>query len=74
MLAGIGLYLRPVQRHPTQLHRSCFQGDLQHLFKQSFQRGQVNLAEIRDGAEIGRVARRQNTERDVFAQSLLDAP
>ena len=59
---------------PAQLHGSRFQGDLQHLLKQPFQCCQMDLTEIRKGAEVRRVARRQHTKGNVLHQSLLDAP
>src|ERR1017187_4673695 len=71
VLAGVGLQLRSVQRHPAQLDRAALQRHRQDLLKQFLQRGDVNLTKVRDRPEVRLVARRQHFERDVFLQPLL---
>ena len=74
VLAGVGLHLGAVQGHPPQFQRPRFQRDFKHLFKQPGQRSQVELAEIRDGAEVRRIARRQHAKPHILGQAPLDAP
>jgi hypothetical protein len=74
VLAGIGFQLGAVQGHPPQCQCTRFQRDLQHLFEQPCQRGQMELAEICDRAKVRQVARRQYPKPHVFGQAPLDAP
>lgn len=74
VFARVGLDFSPVQGHPPQFHRACFQHDLQHLLEQTLQRRQMDLPEIGDRAEIRRVAGRQHPERHVFHKPLLNLP
>ena len=74
VLAGVGLHLRTVERHPAQFHRPGLQSNLQYLLEHSRQRLQMDLSEIGYSAEVGLIARRQNPERDVLHQSLLMNP
>jgi hypothetical protein len=62
MFTGVRLHLRAIHRNPAHLHRTRFQCDPQNLFEQALQRLEMNLAEIRDRAEVRLIPRRQNTE------------
>jgi len=70
VLAGVRLHLATVDRHPPQLHRTQLQRHPQHLPKQPFQRRQMDLAEVRDCAEVRLVARSQDAKRHVLLQPL----
>src|SRR6202162_5149995 len=72
VLAGVGFHLRPIYGYPPHFHRSHFQRHLQDLLEQSLQCRDGDLAKVRDRSEVRLVARRQNLERDVFLQPLLD--
>ena len=58
----VGLDLGAVQRHVPQLHQSSRLGELQHLHEQPRQRLQMPSAELRDGAEVRRIARHDHHE------------
>ena len=62
VLGRVGLDLGAVQRHVPELHQSRLRGKLQHLHEQRRQRLQMPSAELRDGAEVRRVARHDHHE------------
>ena len=68
VLGGVGLHLRAVERHPTQLHRPALERHPQHLLEQPLEGFQVDLAKIRDRAEVGLVAGRQHAKGYVLDQ------
>ncbi len=63
MLAGVGLDLRPVDRHLPQLDQPGPPAQPQPLLEQPRQRGPVPLAKLAHRPEVGLVPRRQEAER-----------
>jgi hypothetical protein len=55
---GIGLQLGPVHGHMAELHQPCGPAQAQDLDEQIRQGGEVALAELGDGAEVGAVQAR----------------
>jgi hypothetical protein len=71
VLGRVRLDLAPVERHTTDPRRAQFARQAQHLLEEAFQRRQVRLAKIGDGAKIRFVAGCQHPERDVLEQPTL---
>ena len=74
VLGGVGLDLRPVQRHVAELDQPGPLAQPQHLRKQRRKRRQMTLAEIRDRTEIRRVEADDAHEVDAFPTGLGDPP
>ncbi len=74
VLGGIGFHFRAIERHAAELYGTRFQRQSQRLLKKPLQRLVMNLAEIRNGTEVGLVVCRQNAERHVLDKPLLNLP
>ncbi|RWL75890.1 MAG: hypothetical protein EOR69_31230 [Mesorhizobium sp.] len=62
VLGRVGLDLGAVERHVPELHQFRLLGKLQDLHEQRSRRLQMPSAEIRDGAEVRRIARHDHHE------------
>lgn len=65
MLGGIRLIFAAIQGEVPQLDNTSLPGEPEHLQKQALERGQVLLADVSQGAEIGELAAGQDPEGDV---------
>ena len=74
VLGGVGLDLRPVERHVAELDQPGPLAQAQHLAEKPRQRVQMTLAKLRDRAEVRRVETDDAHEVDAFATSLGDPP
>jgi len=64
VLRRVRLDLGAVERHVPELHQTRRLRQPQNLHEQAGQRSQVALAEVRDGAEVGRIAGHDHHEID----------
>ncbi|MGB2988168.1 MAG: hypothetical protein WBE26_20050 [Phycisphaerae bacterium] len=65
--------LRAIQRYQTHLDQTGLGTQLQHLYEQPLQLGQMELAEIADRSEVRNIVTRNNAIRRVPFATLLDS-
>jgi hypothetical protein len=64
----MGLHLRPIHRHRSEVEDARFAGDHHDLSEQRLERRQVLLPELRDRAVGRKIAHRQHAIGDIFFQ------